>query len=107
MWFIFPQIAGLGSSPTAKRYAISSLDEAKAHLDHPVLGPRLQTCCEAVLGLADLTPFEVFGSPDDMKLQSSMTLFGRVSGAHNCFQRVLEQWYGGQTCPRTLALLAG
>ena len=107
MWFIFPQIAGLGSSPAAKRYAISSLDEAKAYLDHPVLGPRLQTCCKALLDLEDLTPFGVFGTPDDIKLQSSMTLFGKVAGAQSCFQRVLDHWYRGQPCERTLALLLG
>lgn len=107
MWFIFPQIAGLGSSPTAKRYAITSLDEASAYLHHPLLGPRLQTCCEAVLELTELTPFEVFGSPDDMKLQSCMTLFSRVAGASSCFQQVLDHWYDGQPCASTLALLAG
>jgi len=105
MWFIFPQIAGLGSSVMAKRYAITSLDEATAYLHHPLLGPRLQSCCEAVLGLVDLTPMDVFGTPDDMKLQSSMTLFSRVAGANSCFGRVLEKWYAGQPCARTLALL--
>lgn len=107
MWFIFPQISGLGSSAMAKRYAIRNLDETNAYLHHPVLGPRLQTCCEAVLSLPDLNPFEVFGSPDDMKLQSSMTLFGQVASANSCFQRVLDYGYNGQPCARTLALLAG
>src|SRR5919107_5978583 len=75
MWFVFPQVAGLGSSPTSQRYAIGSLSEARAYLDHPVLGPRLVQCARAVLAHPDRTARQVMGSPDDVKLRSSMTLF--------------------------------
>ncbi len=104
MWFVFPQIAGLGSSPTARQYAISSLDEARAYLAHPVLGPRLREAAEAVLGVEGRTASAILGSPDDLKLRSSMTLFARVEGAPPVFQQVLDRYYDGPD-PRTLDLI--
>src|ERR1051325_5916405 len=81
MWFIFPQIAGLGSSPMAQRYAIGSLDEAKAYLAHPVLGDRLRACTAAVNGVTARSAHAIFGSPDDVKVRSSMGLFTRAAPA--------------------------
>jgi uncharacterized protein (DUF1810 family) len=104
MWFVFPQIAGLGSSPTAQQYAISSLDEARAYLAHPVLGPRLREAAEAVLGVEGRTASAIFGYPDDLKLRSSMTLFARAAGEPSVFQQVLDRYYDGPD-PRTLDLL--
>jgi uncharacterized protein (DUF1810 family) len=104
MWFIFPQIAGLGSSPTAQLYAIRSLDEARAYLAHPVLGPRLRACAEALLAVQGRSAREILGSPDDLKLRSSMTLFARAADDPDVFEAVLERYYDGPD-PRTLALL--
>jgi uncharacterized protein (DUF1810 family) len=104
MWFVFPQIAGLGSSPAARQYAIRSLDEARAYLDHPVLGPRLREAAGAVLAVGGRTASDIFGYPDDLKLRSSMTLFARAAGDPGVFQQVLERYYEGPD-PRTLALL--
>jgi len=95
MWFVFPQIAGLGSSPTAQRYAIASLDEARAYLAHPVLGPRLRACAEALLAVQGRSAREIFGSPDDLKLRSSMTLFARAADDPAPFQAVLDRYYDG------------
>ena len=95
MWFVFPQIAGLGSSPTAQRYAIRSLDEARAYLAHPVLGPRLRACAEALLAVQGRSAREIFGSPDDLKLRSSMTLFARAADDPAPFQAVLDRYYDG------------
>jgi uncharacterized protein (DUF1810 family) len=95
MWFVFPQIAGLGSSPTAQRYAIRSLDEARAYLAHPVLGPRLRACAEALLAVQGRSAREIFGSPDDLKLRSSMTLFARAADDPALFQAVLDRYYDG------------
>jgi uncharacterized protein (DUF1810 family) len=92
MWFVFPQLEGLGSSPTAQRYAIRSADEARAYLAHSVLGPRLVECVEALLALQDVTAAEIFGFPDDMKLRSSATLFGTMSPDRSVFQRLLEKY---------------
>lgn len=106
MWFIFPQIDGLGHSPTARRYAIKSIDEARAYLDHPVLGPRLLECCQALLDVDGKSAAEIFGHPDDMKLRSSMTLFAAVSKQGNSiFNRVLEKYYGGVADGSTIELL--
>jgi uncharacterized protein (DUF1810 family) len=105
MWFIFPQIDGLGYSSTAKFYAIKSKEEAKAYLNHPVLGPRLVSCCEALLQCSGSSASEIFGYPDDMKLCSSMTLFASVSESNSVFVRVLKRYYEGQPDPRTLELL--
>ena len=102
MWFIFPQIDGLGSSPTARHYAIKSKDEAEAYLRHPVLGTRLLECAEAVLRISGHSVREIFGSPDDLKLRSSATLFAAVAPAGSAFERVLERYFGGQPDQRTL-----
>ncbi|GAA1928680.1 DUF1810 domain-containing protein [Nocardioides marmoribigeumensis] len=104
MWFVFPQVAGLGHSSMSQTYAIGSLAEARAYLDHPVLGPRLVECAEAVLEHPDRTPREILGSPDDAKLRSSMTLFA-LAGSEPVFQRVLDAFFDGEPDPRTVALL--
>lgn len=105
MWYVFPQFAGLGFSAMATRYAIQSLEEAEAYLRHPVLGPRLITCCEAVLGVKDRTAHQIFGSPDDMKLQSCATLFASVSPAGSVFHQLLDRFYDAQPDANTLRLL--
>ncbi len=105
MWFIFPQIDGLGYSSTAKFYAIKSSDEAKAYLNHPLLGKRLVECAELLLKIMGKSAADIFGYPDDLKLRSSMTLFARVSPADSVFSRVLEQYFGGEPDQRTLELL--
>ncbi len=104
MWFIFPQLAGLGSSPTARVYAIRDLAEARAYLAHPVLGARLTECAETLLGVEGRTASQIFGFPDDLKLRSSMTLFAEAAGDPTVFERVLERYYDGPD-PRTLELL--
>lgn len=106
MWFIFPQIAGLGSSPMAAHYAIQSLQEATDYLGHPALGPRIRECAAALLAVEGRTAQEIMGSPDDLKLRSSMTLFARADGDPSVFQQVLDRYFGGEPDPRTLALLA-
>ncbi len=106
MWFIFPQVEGLGYSATSKHYAIKSAAEARAYLRHPILGARLLECSEALLALSGRSAYEVFGSPDDVKLKSSMTLFEAVSEPGSPFARVLDQYFGGQRDDKTLALLA-
>lgn len=103
MWFIFPQVAGLGSSPAAQRYAISGLDEARAYLAHPVLGPRLRESAAALLA-HEKSAADIFGFPDELKLRSSMTLFDRAGG-DDVFGRVLAHFYDGPD-QRTLDLLA-
>ena len=105
MWFVFPQVAGLGSSAMAQRYAIGSLEEARAYLAHPVLGPRLVECTEAVLSHSDRTAHDILGSPDDVKLRSSMTLFVLVAGPESVFQRVLDAFFDGETDQRTVDLV--
>ncbi|NCA72076.1 MAG: DUF1810 domain-containing protein [Sphingobacteriia bacterium] len=105
MWYIFPQLDGLGFSATARRYAIRGLVEARAYLDHPVLGPRLVECAEAVLAVKSRSAREIFGTPDDLKLRSCATLFAEVSPAGSVFRRVLEVYFGGDVDGRTLALL--
>ena len=105
MWFVFPQIAGLGRSPTAQRYAISSLDEARAYLAHPVLGPRLREAAQLAVAVPGRTASEVFGYPDDLKLRSSMTLFARAAPDDSVFTEVLDRYFGGDPDPRTVDLL--
>ena len=105
MWFVFPQIDGLGSSSTARLYAIKSIQEANAYLNHPVLGPRLVGCAEALLQCRGKSAAEIFGYPDDLKLRSSMSLFASVSSPDAVFARVLDQYFGGEPDPRTLELL--
>ena len=105
MWFIFPQIDGLGLSTTAKQYSIKNLREAEAYLKHPVLGKRLLECCEAILSVQKKSAFEILGSPDDLKLCSCVTLFGCVSEAGSLFERVLEKYYLGKQDENTLRLI--
>ena len=95
MWFIFPQIRGLGRSPTSVEYAISCRDEAQAYLQHPVLGPRLKECTQLVLSVEGRSATEIFGSPDDMKFGSSMTLFAQVSRDDDIFHRALQKYFEG------------
>jgi uncharacterized protein (DUF1810 family) len=106
MWYVFPQIAGLGMSLTSRRFAIRGREEAAAYLAHPVLGPRLRACAEALLALPPGTPAEdIFGWPDDMKLRSSATLFARVSPPGSVFGQVLDRYFGGAPDAKTLRLL--
>jgi uncharacterized protein (DUF1810 family) len=105
MWFIFPQIAGLGHSPMSERYAIGSLEEARTYLGHPLLGARLRECTGLVLALPGRTAEEVFGRIDAMKLRSSMTLFHRAAPDEPIFRQVVDQWFGGTEDPMTDALL--
>jgi uncharacterized protein (DUF1810 family) len=104
MWYVFPQYAGLGHSSTAARYAIKSLDEARAYLAHPLLGPRLIECTEAALSVEGRTAREIFGSPDDLKLRSCATLFAQISPPGSAFERLLATYYGGEPDRRTLEL---
>jgi uncharacterized protein (DUF1810 family) len=105
MWYIFPQYEGLGFSPTSRRYSIKSVSEARAYLDHPVLGQRLTECVEAALGVEGRSAYEIFGSPDDMKLRSCATLFAYVSPAGSVFDRLLDKYFRGERDGRTLRLL--
>lgn len=105
MWFIFPQLEGLGSSSTARFYAIKTQDEARAYLNHPILGNRLLECCQALLQNQDKSASDIFGYPDDLKLRSCMTLFAAVSQPGSVFSRVLQQYFQDQPDQRTLALL--
>jgi uncharacterized protein (DUF1810 family) len=106
IWFIFPQVAGLGRSDLSRFYAIESVAEARAYLDHPILGPRLRECVGAVLATSGLTADQIFGSLDAMKVHSSMTLFQRAAPDEPLFMEVLERFYGGATDDATDALLA-
>jgi uncharacterized protein (DUF1810 family) len=105
MWFVFPQIEGLGHSPTAQQYAISGLDEARAYVANPVLGPRLVECARVVAGTTGRSAHEIFGSPDDLKLRSSMTLFARAAPDTAEFQHVLDRYFDGELDERTLERL--
>ncbi len=105
MWFIFPQIEGLGYSPTARRYSIKSMEEARQYLNHPVLGKRLLECTEAVLALKGGSVSEIFGYPDDLKFKSSMTLFEKITGTGSVFSTALDRYCQGQRDEATLRLL--
>ena len=105
MWFIFPQFDGLGYSSTSKHFAIKNLEEAKAYLEHPILGKRLLACAEVVMGIEGRTAHEIFGSPDDSKLQSCATLFACVSAPGSIFERLLVKYYHGKRDEKTLKLL--
>jgi uncharacterized protein (DUF1810 family) len=96
IWFVFPQIQGLGFSSTSQKFAIGSIDEARAYLEHPVLGARLVECVEAVLGVEGRSASQIFGSPDDMKFRSSLTLFARAMPEDGVFRRALEKYFGGE-----------
>ncbi|MCK7473902.1 MAG: DUF1810 domain-containing protein [Rhodopseudomonas palustris] len=106
MWFVFPQLAGLGSSVMARRYAIRDRNEARAYLDHPFLGARLRACAEALLAIEGRSAREILGSPDDLKLGSSATLFAQISPPGSVFHRLLERYYDGQPDPLTLERLS-
>jgi uncharacterized protein (DUF1810 family) len=105
MWFIFPQFAGLGASEMSRHFAIRSREEARAYLDHPLLGTRLLSCTEAVLNIRQHSVAEIFGHPDDLKFHSSMTLFAEVAAADSPFQRALEQYFHGIADAWTLSLM--
>jgi uncharacterized protein (DUF1810 family) len=105
MWYIFPQIAGLGASEMSRRYAVQSRAEAAAYLKHPALGPRLVEICDAVLGVEGRSAHDIFGSPDDMKLRSCATLFAAVSPPGSVFERVLQKYFRGEPDGQTLRLL--
>lgn len=105
MWYVFPQLAGLGRSSTAQFYGIGTLDEARAYLAHPVLGPRLLEIALAVVDSPVRSATALFGSPDDLKLRSSATLFARASAGESVFERVLAKYFDGRPDPKTLALL--
>ena len=109
IWFVFPQLRGLGNSPTAQRFGISSLEEARAYLAHDVLGPRLRECAKLACRIAGRSADEVFGRPDNLKVRSSMTLFARAADdpeARADFTAVLEKFYGGAEDPLTVQHLA-
>ena len=105
MWFVFPQIEGLGSSVMAQRFAITTLAEAQAYLAHPVLGERLRRCTDAMNGIEGRSAVAILGSPDDMKFRSSMTLFARAAPEEARFDQALARYFGGKPDPATLARL--
>jgi uncharacterized protein (DUF1810 family) len=105
MWYIFPQIAGLGFSSTSEFYAIKDLDEAEDYYAHPVLGERLVEISNALLEIEGKAANQIFGSPDDMKLKSSMTLFGSLDDTNPVFRQVLDKYFDGEKDRRTLELL--
>ena len=103
MWFVFPQLAGLGRSAMAQRYAIGSLEEARAYLAHPVLGARLRECSQLVLEVPATDAHAIFGSPDDLKFHSSVTLFERAAPQESVFRECLQKYFGGRGDALTLA----
>jgi len=105
MWYIFPQIQGLGSSDTSRYYAIENAGEAINYLAHPVLGNRLKTISHVLIQVAGRTAHQIFGSPDDMKLHSSMTLFAGLPGTDSVFQQVLDKYFSGEPDKKTLQIL--
>jgi uncharacterized protein (DUF1810 family) len=106
MWYVFPQFAGLGNSPTSRHYAIKSVEEARAYLAHPVLGPRMVECADALLQTKERSAHDIFGSPDDLKLRSSATLFASVSTPGSIFDRIIERYFDGEPDDRTTALIS-
>jgi uncharacterized protein (DUF1810 family) len=105
MWFVFPQLVGLGSSPAAQRYGVTGLVEARDYLAHPVLGARLRECAQALLDLGTSDPVDVLGGIDAMKLRSSMTLFALAAPEEPLFQQVLDRFYGGEPDATSLRIL--
>lgn len=105
MWYIFPQLDGLAFSSTSRHYSIKSLAEAKAYLDHPILGPRLLECAQAVVRVEGRSATEIFGAPDDLKLKSCATLFACVPPRDSVFDRLLTKYYRGERDGKTLQLL--
>ncbi|MBU2581587.1 MAG: DUF1810 domain-containing protein [Alphaproteobacteria bacterium] len=106
MWFVFPQIAGLGHSPIARHFSIATIDEAKAFLAHPQLGPRLAECTRLTLGVSGKSAERIFGTPDWMKFRSSMTLFAEAASGASVFAEALEKYFNGEPDAATLAILA-
>jgi uncharacterized protein (DUF1810 family) len=106
MWYVFPQFLGLGQSEMSRRYAIGSVAEAKAYLEHPILGQRLRECCEAALAVEGRSAHQIFGSPDDFKLKSCATLFAHTSPPGSVFHRVLDKYFEGSSDDTTLRLMA-
>ena len=102
IWFIFPQIAGLGHSPTAQYFAIHDMGEARAYIEHSILGPRLRDCTELVNRIADAAIHDIFASPDDMKFRSSMTLFSQAANDNGVFLAALQKYFAGEPDPQTL-----
>lgn len=107
MWYVFPQLKSLGRSATARYYGLDDVGEARAYLDHPLLGERLRACTRAVLAHRDKTAHAIFGSPDDLKFRSCMTLFGLAAPEEPLFRQALAQFYAGQPDPLTVASCAG
>lgn len=105
MWFIFPQIDGLGFSATTRHFAIKSIEEARSYLSHPVLGARLRECGEAVLAVQGRSVSDIFGDPDDMKLQSSATLFAQIDEPDSIFARLLDKYFQGMQDVKTITIL--
>jgi uncharacterized protein (DUF1810 family) len=106
MWYVFPQLTGLGQSAMSFRYGIRSEEEARAYLDHPILGRRLHDCAEAILSIEGRSARDILGSPDDLKLKSSATLFAHVSPPGSLFERILDKYYSSERDSKTLALVA-
>ena len=102
MWFMFPQLQGLGSSTTAKKYALGNLNDAKKYLGHPLLGPRLIQLTKAFASVENKSARLILGSPDDLKMKSSMTLFSLCSNEESIFHKVLQKFYEGKRCPYTV-----
>ena len=107
MWFVFPQLVGLGRSSTARYYAIASLDEARTYLKHAVLGPRLIECTELVNDITNRSVLEIFGTPDDLKFHSCMTLFARAEEGGGVFREAIERYFGGEMDRGTVGILGG
>lgn len=105
MWFIFPQLDGLGTSPTARRYALTGVAEARAYLNHGMLGPRLRECTSLVNAVRGSTALQIFGAPDDLKFRSCMTLFALAAGDEGVFREALARYSDGEPDPQTLQLL--
>ena len=105
MWYIFPQMAGLAFSEIARHYGITSAAEARAYLDHPVLGVRLRACAEAVMKVSDRSAHDIFGTPDDLKLRSCATLFSAIEPTGSVFHQIIDKYYGGKPDDRTLGFL--
>jgi uncharacterized protein (DUF1810 family) len=105
MWFVFPQIEGLGHSETARYFAVTSLEEARQYLRHPVLGRRLAECAQTLLAVSGRSASQIFGYPDDLKLKSSMTLFAQAAGPGSVYEQVLDRYFGSEADDRTLQIL--
>jgi len=105
MWYIFPQIIGLGSSPVAQKFAIQDIDEAHAYLEHELLGDRLYVCCNALLAHKHSSAYAIFGQTDELKLRSCMTLFATITDKEDDFSLVLKKYFNGKSDPKTLEIL--